>query len=62
MTAASHQDEHPEAYLVAALSPDIFLKSRRTRRVMNGMVLDNLVAALGPGASVGHHPGHRLRF
>lgn len=52
----------PGPYLVAALSPDIYLKSRRTRTSMNRLVRRNLAAGLGPGALIEHHPGNRMRF
>jgi thiamine biosynthesis protein ThiI len=46
--------------VVALLSPDIWLKSRRTRRRLVAMVGANLREALGPAATVAAFPGHRL--
>jgi len=45
--------------VIAVLSSDIWLKSRRTRRGMVAMVEASLVEALGPGAAVATYPGHR---
>ncbi len=47
---------------VVVLSSDIWLKSNRTRNRMIRMVRANLSAALGDGAEVAYHPGHRLEI
>ena len=52
----------PEEIAVAALSSDIWLKSRRTRSRLVSMAAANLAEALGPGATVDPFPGHRMRI
>jgi thiamine biosynthesis protein ThiI len=58
----AHNDAASGEFLVGVLSPDIFLKSRRTRAAMLRVLFENLETALGPGATVERWPGHRLRF
>jgi thiamine biosynthesis protein ThiI len=48
--------------LAGVLSPDIYLKSRRTQVVMIRRLQANLRAALGPGATVSRIAGHRVRL
>jgi thiamine biosynthesis protein ThiI len=50
-----------EKLVIAVLSPDIWLKSRRTQSRMIRLVAANLAEALGEGAELARHPGHRLR-
>ncbi len=67
VTAASHSGAgspttNPSHLCLALLSSDIWLKSARTRSRMITLVKSNLAAALGEGARVGVHHGHRLRI
>lgn len=48
--------------MVAVLSPDIWLKSRRTRSRMIRLVIGNLAEAIGGSTEPTRHPGHRLRI
>jgi len=51
-----------EELAIAVLSPDIWLKSRRTRSRMIRLVTENLAEAIGESAELTRHPGHRLRI